>query len=44
MKRIKKHASDESFWNLYHDDMEQRLRENTIRTKRFILIHDDIQY
>lgn len=27
----------ESFWNLYHDDMEQRLRENTIRTKDYIV-------
>ena len=27
----------ESFWQLYRDDMEQRLRENTIRTKEYIV-------
>lgn len=26
-----------SFWNLYRDDMEQRLRENTMRSKDYIV-------
>lgn len=27
----------QSFWELYHDDMAQRLRENTVRTKDYIV-------
>lgn len=27
----------DSFWQLYHDDMSERLRENTVRTKDYIV-------